>query len=45
MDDKKANEILLFGNYPIEKDVDIKATAAIMQTVQLLFNLEETSTR
>ena len=45
MDDKKAKTVLLFGDFDIEKDLDIKATAAMMQTVQLLFNLEETSTR
>jgi len=45
MDNKKAKEVLSFGDFNTEKDLDIKATAAMMQTVQLLFNLEETSSR
>lgn len=45
MDNKKAKEILSFGDFNAEKDMDVKATSAMMQTVQLLFNLEETSTR
>ncbi len=45
MDDKKAKEIIFFGDFKETADMDIKGTAAMMQTVQLLFNLEETSTR
>lgn len=45
MDDKKAKEIVFFGDFKETPDMDIKGTAAMMQTVQLLFNLEETSTR
>jgi hypothetical protein len=45
MDDKKAKEIIFFGDFKETADIDIKGTAAMMQTVQLLFNLEETSTR
>jgi hypothetical protein len=45
MDDKKAKEIIFFGDFKETPDMDIKGTAAMMQTVQLLFNLEETSTR
>lgn len=45
MDNKKAKEILSFGDFNAEKNLDIKGTAAMMQTVQLLFNLEETSSR
>ncbi|MBK7809056.1 MAG: PSD1 domain-containing protein [Saprospiraceae bacterium] len=45
MDDKKAKEIVFFGDFKETADIDIKGTAAMMQTVQLLFNLEETSTR
>ena len=45
MNDKKANNILSFGDFKTQPEVDIKGAAAMMQTVQLLFNLEETSTR
>jgi hypothetical protein len=45
MDDKKAKEIIFFGDFKETANMDIKGTAAMMQTVQLLFNLEETSTR
>jgi hypothetical protein len=45
MDDKKAKSILSFGEYQPPSEIAIKETAAMMQTIQLLFNLEETSTR
>jgi hypothetical protein len=45
MNKDKARKILGFGDFSIPEDADLKEVAAMMQTVMLLFNLEETSVR
>ncbi len=45
MSKEKAQKLISFGNFKPDKDTDIVQTAAMMQTIQLLFNLEETAVR
>lgn len=45
LNNQKAKDILLFRNFKTPNGIDLKSAAAMMQTVQLLFNLEETSIR
>ena len=41
----KAQKLISFGNYKIDHVVDTIQAAAMMQTIQLLYNLEETAIR
>ncbi len=45
MDDQKARAILGFGGHKLHDGADTKTVASIMQVVQMIFNLEETSMR
>jgi hypothetical protein len=41
----QAKELLDVGEYPMDEDIDPLATAALMQVITALYNLEETINR
>jgi hypothetical protein len=40
-----AKKIITVGEYPIDEKVDVVKTAALMKTIQAIYNLEETITK
>jgi len=45
IDNTKAGELLAIGEYSLEEEVDPIETAALMQVISALYNLEETINR